>query len=128
MKKVASIGVLLLAAALSFGVYQYFRAPANLKNREAEVFLSATELKEQLAGDTTARHRFSQKVILVEGTVFAVEQADHTTIIIESSVRGELEKNSPVPEPGQTVRLKGMLGGYDEIFEEVVLVKCQLEE
>lgn len=119
---------LLLIAAISFGVHQYFRAPTNLKNQEEDISLSATELKEQLASDTAARHRFSNKVILVEGTVSAVEQAEYTTVIIESSIRGELEKDTPVPELGQTVRLKGMLGGYDEIFEEVVLVKCQLEE
>jgi starvation-inducible outer membrane lipoprotein len=128
MKKIVSIVALLFVAALSFGLYEYSRAPASLKNQRAEIILSATELKEQLATDTSARSRFSNKVILVEGTVSSVEQGEHTTIIIDSSIRGELEENTPVPGLGQTVRLKGMLGGYDEIFEEVVLVKCQLEE
>lgn len=128
MKKIVSIVALLLLAVISFGLYQYYRAPVNLKNQEAELTLSATELKEQLATDTTARGRFSNKVILVEGTVSSVEQGEHAVITVDSFVRGELEKGTSLPEPGQTVRLKGMLGGYDEIFEEVVLVKCQLEE
>lgn len=128
MKKIVSIVALLLLAVLSFGLYQYYRTPVNLKNQEAELTLSATELKEQLATDTTARGRLSNKVILVEGTVSSVEQGEHAVITVDSFVRGELEKGTSLPEPGQTVRLKGMLGGYDEIFEEVVLVKCQLEE
>lgn len=128
MKKIVSIMALLLFAVLGIGLYQYYRAPVNLKNQEAEITLSATELKEQLATDTTARGRLSNKVVLVEGTVSSVEQGEHTVITVDSFVRGELEKGTSLPEPGQTVRLKGMLGGYDEIFEEVVLVKCQLEE
>jgi starvation-inducible outer membrane lipoprotein len=128
MKKIASVAALLLFGVLSFGLYQYSKAPVSLKNQKAEITLSATELKEQLATDTTARSRFSSKVILVEGTVSSVEQGEHAVITVDSFVRGELEKGTPLPEPGQKVRLKGMLGGYDEIFEEVVLVKCQLEE
>lgn len=128
MKKVALTGALLLIVLLSFGLYQYSRAPENLKNQEAEIMLSATELKEQLVADTSARNRFSNKILLVEGTVSSVEQGEQTAITLDGSVRGELEKNTPVPEPGQTVRLKGILGGYDEMFEEVVLIKCELEE
>lgn len=128
MKKIAILVALLLIALFGFGFYQYSRAPENLKNEKAEITLSATQLKEQLASDTSARTKYSNKVILVEGTVSSVEQGEHTTITLDTSVRGELDKNTAVPEPGQTVRLKGMLGGYDEMFEEVVLIKCELEE
>lgn len=128
MKKTVSIVLLLLFAALSFGLYQYSRAPESLRNQKAEIVLSATELKEQLAADTSARSRLSGKVLLVEGVVSSVEEGEHTAIVLNSIVRGELEAGILVPEPGQTVRLKGMLGGYDEIFEEVVLIKCQLEK
>lgn len=128
MKKIALLVVLLLIAVLSFGLYQYTRAPENLKNQKVEIILSATELKEQLTADTSARNKYSNKVILVEGTVSSVEQGEHTTITLDASVRGELEKNTAVPQSGRTVRLKGMLGGYDEMFEEVVLIKCELEE
>lgn len=128
MKKIALLVALLFLVLLGFGLYQYSRAPANLKNEKAEIILTATKLKEQLASDTLARTKYSNKVILVEGTVSSVEQGEHTTITLDTSVRGELEKNTAVPQSGQTVRLKGMLGGYDEIFEEVVLIKCELEE
>lgn len=119
---------LLFAALITYGLYEYDKAPATLKNQEAETELSATELKEQLTNDSSARKRFGNKIILVEGIVSSVERGEHTSITIQSSVRGELKKNTVVPEPGQRVRLKGMLGGYDEIFEEVVLIKCELEE
>lgn len=128
MKKTALLVALLLLLLIGFGFYQYSRAPANLKNEKAEIILTATKLKEQLASDTLARTKYSNKVILVEGTVSSVEQGEHTIITLDASVRGELEKNTVVPEPGQSVRLKGMLGGYDEMFEEAVLIKCELEE
>lgn len=128
MKKITFIVLLLIFAALSFGLYQYSRAPESLKNQKAEIILSATELKERLAADTSARSRLSNKVLLVEGVVSSVEEGEHSAIILDSIVRGELETGTLVPEPGQTVQLKGMLGGYDEIFEEVVLIKCQLEK
>ena len=128
MKKIALLAVLFLIAGISFGLYQYNRAPANLKNEKAEIMLSATELKEQFAADTSTRNRYSNKVILVEGKVSSVEQGEHTTITLDASVRGELDKNTAVPQLGQTIQLKGLLGGYDEMFEEVVLIKCELEE
>jgi starvation-inducible outer membrane lipoprotein len=128
MKKVFAIMALLFAALISFGLYEYNKAPATLKNQKAEIVLSATELKEQLINDSSARKRFGDKVILVEGIVSSVERGEHTAITIEASIRGELEKNTAVPDAGQRVRLKGMLGGYDEIFEEVVLIKCELED
>ena len=128
MKKIVLTLVLLFFAGLGFGLYQYFKPPENLKNREAEISLSATELKEQLAADTAAKSEFSNKVLLVEGTLSSVEKGEHITFIIDSSIRGELDKNTQIPEPGQTVRIKGMLAGYDEIFEEVVLIKCELEK
>jgi starvation-inducible outer membrane lipoprotein len=128
MKKVFAIMALLFAALIGFGLYEYHKAPATLKNQKAEIVLSATELKEQLTNDSSARKRFGDKVILVEGIVSSVERGEHTAITIEASIRGELEKNTAVPEAGQRVRLKGMLGGYDEIFEEVVLIKCELED
>lgn len=126
MKIVLLAILLLFFAALSFGLYQYFKPPVNLKNLQAEAILSAAELKEQLAADTSAKNMLSDKVILVEGRVSSVEKGEHLTIIIDSSIRGELNKNTEVPEVGQQVGIKGMLGGYDELFEEVVLVKCQL--
>ena len=128
MKKIVLTLVLLFFAGLGFGLYQYFKPPENLKNREAEISLSAAELKEQLAADTAARNEFSNKVLLVEGILSSVEKGEYITFIIDSSIRGELDKNTQIPEPGQAVRIKGMLGGYDEIFEEVVLIKCELEK
>lgn len=129
MKKIASLVALLFLAGISFGFYQYYRAPENLKNQKAEIILSSTELKELLAADASAKNRLSNKVLLVEGVVSSVEKGgEQTSIIIDSIVRGDLDNTIPVPKPGQTVRLKAILGGYDEIFEEVVLIKCQLEE
>lgn len=126
MKKIFLSVTFLLVGALSFGLYHYFKPPINLKNYQAEIILSATELKEQLAADTSVKNRLHDKVILVKGRVSSVEQGEHTTVIIDSSIRGELDKNTKVPEVGQGVGIKGMLGGYDEFFEEVVLIKCQL--
>ncbi len=97
-------------------------------NRQAEVILSAAELKKQLAADTSAKEMLGDKIILVKGKVSSVEKGEYTTIIIDSFIRGELDKNIEMPQVGQQVGIKGMLGGYDEIFEEVVLVKCQLEK
>lgn len=128
MKKIGATFIFLFFGGLGFGLYQYFKPPENLMYREAEIRLSATTLKELLAADTAAKNEFINKVLLVEGTLSSVEKGDHITFIMDSSIRGELDKNTQLPEPGQMIRIKGMLGGYDEIFEEVVLIKCELEK
>ncbi len=128
MKKILLTVMFLFFAALSFGLYHYYKPPVNLMNRQAEVILSAAELKKQLTADTSAKEMLGDKIILVKGKVSSVEKGEYTTIIIDSFIRGELDKNTEIPQVGQQVGIKGILGGYDEIFEEVVLVKCQLEK
>lgn len=128
MKKIISISVLLVIAVISFGFYEYYRGPLNIKNIHPKFSFSANELKEQLTDNIQVMKKFGNSVIIIEGNISSFEKANTTTVFIDSVVRCELEKDCELKVKEGKIRIKGILGGYDDLFGEALLVKCQIEE
>lgn len=127
MKRLLIIGTLLAFAGINYGWYLYQKPAEGVRGRKAEKFYPAAELSRLLAEDKAAPGRLAGQVILVEGVLTSVDRAEVTAFMLDGSIRGELSRPDQLPQPGSKVKIKGMLGGYDELFGETVLVKCQIE-
>lgn len=128
MIKIISISLFLVVAAISFGFYQYFRPAVNIKNIDPKFSFYANELKEQLTDNIQVMKKFGNSVIIIEGNISSFEKANTTTVLIDSVVRCELEKGCELKAHKGRIRIKGILGGYDDLFGEALLIKCQIEE
>lgn len=128
MKKMFLVSLVLISAVIIFGLYQYFRPPRNLKNVEPQISIAPSELKKQLAGDIRMMHKFGDSVIVIEGQISSIEKGHTTTVLVDSVVRCELDKSSNVILREGNIRIKGILGGYDDLFEQVLLVKCEIDQ
>lgn len=128
MKKIAFTLLFILVVAISFGLYQYLRPASTVTNMQPELSLSASELKRQLSNDPSIESKFSNKAISVEGQISSMEVGQTTTVLIDSSVRCEFSKDFRKPQQQGHVKITGLLAGYDELFEEVLLVKCKIEK
>jgi hypothetical protein len=128
MKKIILISLAAIGAIISFGLYEYFRGPINIKNVKPAFSISPNDLKEQLAEDIHAMKRFGNSVIVIEGQISSLDTANTTTILIDSAVRCELDKNCNLTMKEGRIRIKGILGGYDDLFGEALLVKCEIAE
>lgn len=126
MKMVILISLVLIASVITFGLYQYSRGPRNIKNVEPQISISPNDLKEQLAGDIQIMKKFGNSVIVIEGQISSIEKANTTTVLVDSAVRCELDNNSNVNMNEGKIEIKGILGGYDDLFEQVLLVKCEI--
>lgn len=127
MKKVILISLILITTAvMTFSLYQYFRPPRNIKNVEPQFSISPNDLKRQLAGDAEIMKKFGNSVIVIEGQISSIVKTNTTTVLVDSAVRCELDKNSNVNMKEGKIRIKGILGGYDDLFEQVLLVKCEI--
>lgn len=126
MKKVILISLILITAVMTFSLYQYFRPPRNIKNIEPQISISPNDLKRQLAGDVEIMKKFGNSVIVIEGRISSIVKTNTTTVLVDSAVRCELDKNSNVNMKEGKIRIKGILGGYDDLFEQVLLVKCEI--
>ncbi|HXI01183.1 MAG TPA: hypothetical protein VNI52_13025 [Sphingobacteriaceae bacterium] len=128
MKRTALILLFILIVAVSFGLYQYSRPASTVINVQPEWSLSASELKKQLSNDPSLESKFSNKAISIEGKISSFETAENTTtLLIDSSVRCEFLKDFRLPKELGHVKITGLFAGYDELFEEVLLVKCKIE-
>lgn len=126
MKKLILISLVLITAVMAFSLYQYFRPPRSIKNVEPQISISPNDLKRQLAGDVEIMKKFGNSVIVIEGQISSIVKTNTTTVLVDSAVRCELDKNSNVNMKEGKIRIKGILGGYDDLFEQVLLVKCEI--
>lgn len=128
MKKIALTLLFILVVAICFGLYQYSRPALTVMNVQPEFSFSASELKKELSSDPSTESKFTNKTVLVEGQISSVEEGQTTTVIIDSSVRCEFSKDYSLPKQQGQVKIKGLFAGYDELFEEVLLIKCNIEK
>lgn len=128
MKRTALTLLFILIVAVSFGLYQYSRPASTVINVQPEWSLSASELKKQLSNDPSLESKFSNKAISIQGKISSFEAENTTTMLIDSSVRCEFLKDFRLPTELGHVKITGLFAGYDELFEEVLLVKCKIEK
>lgn len=128
MKKILLVLSILFAAALSYALYQYFRPSVSIKNVEPDLFISARDLKRKLVDGQLTMEQLGNTVFMIEGAITSLEKANTTTVLIDSSVRCELDSNVRLNQEKGKIRIKGLLGGYDEFFDEVLMIKCEVEE
>lgn len=133
-KVLIGIGVVAIVSAL-VGTYFFFKKPADIRDIDPEMALSADELVEAFANEEEATARLVGKVIAVKGVIASVENDPaNPTIFLESSDPMSGVTCNFYPEesislsglqPGATVQVKGLCTGK---LADVVVAKCSLIE
>ena len=124
MKKLLIIGLAAVFPCIIWGTYLYNKPHKSVLNSEPELafladdFVNASKTYDDLAN----------KIIEVAGKITLVEKNSETMVIIlDNLVKCELEKlNSNTMSIGQTLKIKGLYNGYDELFDEISLGKCHI--
>ena len=128
------VGIMIIVACI-YLIYQYNRKPADIKNEEAVLQITAKDLIAAFDNDEViANEKYTGKVITVSGTVAQVqtETADQITVFLASndplsSVTCSFYKDEVTQvkdlQPGQKVSIKGVCTGK---LMDVVLNKCSL--
>jgi len=134
MKKSTLVIVLLaiVSVAVGFGLYSYNKGPRDLSAEKADVSMSANALLTAFQSDETAANGlYLDKVVVVTGTISAIEKAEVSTITLEtgdlmSAIVCELAHPSDIDgrTEGEEVKIKGQCTGF---LSDVILVKCIIE-
>lgn len=127
-KKIISfIAVLILFFGL-YGVYLYTKPPTDVASSDSEMSVSAEKLIGEFEVDPTqASQDLQNKIIEISGEITEIEHGENSTIIIlDQGVKCELHQRSQNVSIGQQVHIKGLLTGYDEMFNEISLLKCHI--
>jgi len=120
-------GICILTA--SYGFYEYNRKPAAIATLTPSVKISADALIHQFTENQVEESKkHLNKLIQVRGKITAIEEGHHSYIILlNNGIKCELstlDTNSVVKN--QQIQLKGIYAGYDEMFNEISLVRCHL--
>ncbi|HNV80467.1 MAG TPA: hypothetical protein PKH45_01310 [Tenuifilaceae bacterium] len=129
MKAVLKFLLILLAiiviAALCFYFFVYNKPHVDYSKSDADIEIKAEELfSEYVKNPLAAAKKYNGKVLMVSGTVDAIEQADELTIavmILDEGFFGPegvrfslLENQVDLIDIGKPVNLKGLCTGYTE--------------
>lgn len=113
----------------SYAYYQYNKSPLSLKNKSADISISAVKLLQEYESDESmADSKFLDKVLEVSGSFNKYEEIDgKANIYFESkdklsNVICEMENTDNIKSlvKGQTINIKGLCSGY---LMDVILVK-----
>jgi len=128
-KKLVIFGGAALIAVLSsfsYGIYLYNKPAMKIENEEAVLTTTSKELVGSFSDNAEKMTaEFTGKVIQVKGKVSLVEtSAESSIVILDNGVKCEFSDTSIAFQKGQEVVVKGIFSGYDDMFNELSLLKC----
>ena len=118
MKKLFLIAIVLLVIAGYFGYNYVMAAPKNIQTSKADYNLTSKLFSDEFAKDMqVSEKKYTDKVIEINGKITEVEERG---ITINNKVFVKLE-NTKELKKGDTIKVKGLFIGYDELFELIKL-------
>lgn len=138
---VIATAIILFFAAVSFGLYEFFRQNAHIKDEKPGVVITAVDLVNQFEKDTAAANKnFSGKLVLAGGIVSKIDNSSTPAVIFlqaakqMSSVKCFMDSIYKAEyksvKVGDSINIKGIcIGG--EILDfglgtDVTLKRCVL--
>ncbi|MEE9348883.1 MAG: hypothetical protein V3U80_02425 [Flavobacteriaceae bacterium] len=122
MKKI----IISIAALLIFGYFGYnyvMAAPEEIATSKADFTLNTIDFsKEFSTNQALADKKYAEKVISLNGKVTEVEPDG---ITLNKTIYCKLKSTKSI-NVGDTIKIKGLFIGYDELLEIVKLDQCTL--
>ena len=127
-KKILLSVAALLIAGISYGIYLYNKPHKDIAESKAELTITAPELIEKFTANLEkASTSLTNKIVEIQGSITTIEKTETSIIIIlDQGVKCELKNESQQLEKGQVITIKGVYSGYDEMFNEISLIRCHL--
>ncbi|MEQ9262762.1 MAG: hypothetical protein RLP14_06345 [Owenweeksia sp.] len=125
MKKALWILLILALMGGAYGAYLWFKPHRDIQGEAAKHEMTSIELNEAYAlGQDGANAIYLDQVIMVSGTV---EEADDTHIKLEGGIFCNGDFSEAKVSSGEKAQVKGRVVGYDDLFGEVRMDNCTLE-
>ncbi len=135
-RKILVAIVLVIVVGLVYSVYMYNKPHRNINEEEASFSMSADELYVQFEGNVDeASAKYADKVVTLAGKVASINKntnGEYFVIMKGSNLNINFamdptakftDEDFPVD---QTVKIKGLFVGFDDLLYEVQFKKCSL--
>ncbi|HAD97709.1 MAG TPA: hypothetical protein DCG19_09910 [Cryomorphaceae bacterium] len=125
MKKVLLAVLVVILLGTAYGAYLWFKPHRDIQGETASHKLTSTELSEAYSqGQEGANEIYLDQVVLVSGTV---EEKDDTHIKLSGGVFCNGDFSNAELSEGSQASIKGRVVGYDDLFGEVRIDNCTVE-
>ncbi len=122
MKKAFFLVLVVIASASFYAYYLYNKPSIDVQKATAELYFEAKDLTK----NPKIVQPHIDKIIEVKGVISEIEDSDESSIVIlNGGIKCELLAKKNI-QKGQTVSIKGIYTGFDEMFNEISLKKCHL--
>ena len=130
MKKILLIVITLLFTAGGYAYFLYNKPHENIADGTPYLTATATEIITKFDTDKKSiSTEIINKIIQVSGVVSTVEIGKESTIIIlNEGIKCEIQStpNNKIAKR-DTLIIKGVYSGFDEMFNEISLVRCFIQ-
>jgi len=115
-------------ALLCVGIYawsEFNRTPMTADSKEADIKISAEKLIGAFQENSIENSKlYSSKLTEIQGNVTDLNPQD-TIVILNNEIRCRLNHALPTTlELNMPVKVKGFFGGYDDLMEELLFIRC----
>ena len=127
-KIILLIVFIIAIGGLSYGFYMYNKPSKKVSEETPEIVISASKLINDFSSNTEKMNlEFLDKVVQITGVITLVESNNESKIIIlDNAIKCELNNLEVSLNKGAQVTVKGLYTGYDDMFNELSLVKCHI--
>lgn len=123
LKKIVSIGLVLLVVVILAGLYAYFKKSTDYAKQKPDVTIQLNALLAQLDSDTSAVNKMRNQLVLIQNAEVKAIQTDSIMSVIELSTPSSTSVVIAQIDPrynntvltlksGQTIAIKGILTDY----------------
>lgn len=127
-KKNAIIAIFVVGflGILIYAINEYKRGPKEITVTSPSIYKDALAFQAEFKEGTTAFTKYADSVVELSGRASSINKEEKITITLDGVVRCELSSDTLATslKEGSEIRIKGVFGGYDDLFEEVLLVRC----
>lgn len=122
---IALIGIVLIFA-VSYGTYLYNKPHKNVLVSKAELITTSSALIDKFdSSKDEVSPKLLGKIIEISGVITDIEESSDTVIVIlNDKIKCEFNKNAKEIDVGQEIKIKGVYSGFDDMFEEITLIRC----
>lgn len=124
------LGLFMFTAIAIYAWNEYNRAPINVSDVEAKIEISSVDLIDQFQSNIELESKkYANTITQIDGKISAIHLED-STITIDDKIRCEIDTESKFDLADLKIKdsiiLKGFFGGYDDLMEEILFVRCKV--
>jgi len=127
VKRIVLIVSIFVVVGLCYAISLYNKKPVDTSVADADITVEAIQLINEFnKNQEEATIKYKKKVSEIDGKITSFI-GDNKAVVINGLIRCEMDKSfTEGMNVGDLIKIKGVFGGFDDLFEEVLFIRCNV--